>query len=326
MKALVTGGGGFLGSALVARLLRDGHEVAVLGRNRYPAVEALGARGVVADLANRSAVVAACRGMDVVFHVAAKAGIWGSWQEYYDSNVLATVNVLDGCREAGVPRLVFTSSPSVTFDGHDHLGADERLPYPDRFLNDYSQTKAMSERMVLKAHGVHGLSTVALRPHIIWGPGDNHILPRLIRRAREGKLMRVGDGRNRVDVTYIDNAVEAHIAALDCLTGKAYFISQGEPVVLWDWVDQWLSRLGMAPLSRSVPFGVAYALGGALEKTYRLLGRTEEPRMTRFLACQMARSHYYNLEAAYRELGYRVRVGLEEGMDQTVDYLRSLTP
>lgn len=329
MKALVTGGGGFLGGALARRLLADGHEVCVLGRNRYPEMEALGAKGIVADLADRARVLTACAGMDVVFHVGARAGLWGSFQDYYNSNVLGTVNVLDGCRESRVPRLVYTSSPSVTFDGQDHLGADERLPYPRRFLNAYSQTKAMAEKFVLKANGEHGVSTVALRPHIIWGPGDNHILPRLIARARQGKLLRVGDGSNRVDVTYVDNAVQAHLAAAERLepgaplAGKAYFLSQGQPVVLWDWVNQWLERLGIAPVRRSIPFRAAYALGAAMEKAYGLLRKTEEPRMTRFLACQLARSHYYNLEAARRDLGYEPAVGMSEGMDRTVEQLRA---
>ncbi|MCE7873244.1 NAD-dependent epimerase/dehydratase family protein [bacterium CPR1] len=329
MKALVTGGGGFLGGALARRLLADGHEVFVLGRNRYPEMEALGAKGIVADLADRSRVVSACAGMDVVFHVGARAGLWGSFEDYYNSNVLATINVLDGCREGGVSRLVYTSSPSVTFDGQDHLGADERLGYPRKFLNFYSQTKAMAEKLVLKANGEHGVLTVALRPHIIWGPGDNHILPRLIARARQGKLVRVGDGSNRVDVTYVDNAVEAHLQAAErlepsaALAGKAYFLSQGQPVVLWDWVNQWLERLGIAPVRRSIPFRAAYTMGAALEKVYGLLGKTEEPRMTRFLACQLARSHYYNLEAARRDLSYQPAVGMAEGMDRTVELLLS---
>ncbi len=329
VKALVTGGGGFLGGALARRLLQDGHEVHVLGRNRYPEMEALGARGIQADLADRTRVVTACAGMDAVFHVGARAGLWGSFEDYYRSNVQGTVNVLDGCREAGVGKLIYTSSPSVTFDGEDHLGADERLPYPRKFLNAYSQTKAMAEKIVLKANGEHGVATVALRPHIIWGPGDNHILPRLITRARQGKLLRVGDGSNRVDVTYVDNAVHAHLLACDRLepgaplAGKAYFLSQGQPVLLWEWVNQWLDRLGIAPVRKSIPFRVAYALGAAMEKAYRLLRKTEEPRMTRFLACQLARSHYYNLQSARRDLGYEVAVGMSEGMERTVEQLRN---
>lgn len=328
MKALVTGGGGFLGSALSARLLNEGHQVTVLGRNRYPAVEALGARGVVADLADRGAVAAACQGHDTVFHVGAKAGLWGSFQDYYDSNVKATINVLDGCRAARVPKLIFTSSPSAIFDGSDHLGADERLPYPQRFLSAYSQTKAMAEKIVMRSNGVDGLATVSLRPHLIWGPGDNHILPRVIDRARQGHLIRVGDGTNRVDVIYIDNAVQAHVQAWERLespgsacAGKTYFLSQGKPVVLWDWIDDWLTRLGIPLPKRSVGFRTAYALGAMLEKTYALLRKTQEPRMTRFLACQLARSHYYNLEAACRDLGYTPLVELEQGMERTVEFM-----
>ncbi|MEW6279654.1 MAG: NAD-dependent epimerase/dehydratase family protein [Candidatus Eremiobacterota bacterium] len=345
MKALVTGGGGFLGGAIVAQLMEQGHQVTTFSRGRYPRVEALGARCLQGDLSDPPAVSQAVAGCDVVFHVAARAGIWGSFEEYFDANVRGTLNVLDACRAHRISRLVYTSSPSVTFGGEESLGSDERLPYPRRFLNHYSRTKAMAERMVLGANGHDGLSTVSLRPHIIWGPHDNHILPRLIARAREGKLLQVGNGTNRVDITYVDNAARAHLQAAERLSpespvaGRAYFLSQGEPVALWPWINDLLIRLGIAPVRRKIPFRAAYALGAVLEFAHGVIGlgkgglrpppsnpRLGEPRMTRFVACQLGMSHFYNIEAAHRDLGYQARVSTAEGLERTVAWLQQAPP
>lgn len=324
MKALVTGGGGFLGSAIVAQLLARGDEVTVLGRSRYPRVEAMGARCLQVDLTDPARVEGALAGHEVVYHVAARAGIWGTFEDYYNANVRATLNVLDACRAHRIPRLVYTSSPSVTFDGGDTLGSDERLPYPRRFLNHYSHTKALAEQMVLRCNGLDGVATVSLRPHIIWGPYDNHILPRLVTRAREGKLIQVGNGTNRVDITYVDNAARAHLQACEALPrvgGKAYFISQGQPVLLWPWINELLAQLGLPAVRRSIPFPAAYALGAMLEKVHRFV--SGEPRMTRFLACQLGKSHYYNIEAAQRDFGYEPEVSTAQGLERTVEWLRS---
>lgn len=320
MRALVTGGGGFLGRAIVARLRSRGDEVTVLARRPQPDLDV---RLVLADLTDRVAVQQACQDQDCVFHVAAKAGLWGSWSEYFDSNVVGTRNVLEGCRSAGVRRLVYTSSPSVTFDGRDHCGADERLPYPESFLNFYSETKAMAEQEALAANGPE-LATVALRPHLIWGPGDPHILPRLVRRARAGRLVRVGPGGNRVDVTYVDNAAQAHLLAADRLepgsplAGKAYFLSNGEPVELWPWIDDMLGRLGAPPVRRTIPLGAAQLLGSLLEWLYRLARLPGEPPMTRFLAAQLGTSHWYDIAAARRDFGYQPEVSVAEGMERVV--------
>jgi len=316
----VTGGGGFLGRALVARLQARGDEVTVLARRPQPDLQV---KLALADLNDRPAVMQACQDQDCVFHVAAKAGLWGTWTEYFDSNVIGTRNVLEGCRAAGVRRLVYTSSPSVTFDGHDHSGADESLPYPGSFLNFYSETKALAEREVLAADGPE-LATVALRPHLIWGPGDPHILPRLVKRARAGRLVRVGPGGNKVDVTYIDNAAQAHVLAADRLepgsplAGKAYFLSNGEPVELWPWIDDMLNRLGAPAVRRSLPLGAAQLLGSLLEWLYRLARLPGEPPMTRFLAAQLGTSHWYDITAARRDLGYQPEVSVAEGMERVV--------
>lgn len=320
MRVLVTGGGGFLGQAICRQLSARGDQPLAFGRGEYPQLAASGIETIRGDIRDASAVSAACARAEAVIHSAGLAGIWGPWSEYYGVNTLGTRNVLEGCRAAGIRQLVYTSSPSVTFDGHDQEGVDERAPYPRRWLCFYAQTKALAEQEVLAAHGRHGLRTCALRPHLIWGPGDTQLLPRLAARARAGQLRRVGEGRNLIDTIYVDNAAAAHLAALDRLQecspvgGQAYFLSQGEPVNCWQWVDRLLAIAGLAPIQRSVSLGLAWTAGATLETIYRALRLRGEPRMTRFLAAQLGRSHYYDISRARRDLAYEPSVGEAEGL------------
>lgn len=322
MKALVTGGGGFLGSAIARMLHERGDEVTVFGRSSYPHLERLGIRAIRGDLRSPGAVRAAVKGIDVVFHAAAATGIWGPRRMFWGINVGGTRNVVAACREAGVTKLVYTSSPSVVFGTDDLCGVDESVPYPDRHLAAYPQTKAVAEREVLAAND-KGLATVALRPHLIWGPGDPHLIPRVLDRARRGRLVQVGDGRNLVDIVYVDNAAQAHLLAADALragaacAGRAYFVSQGEPVALWPWLNRIIEAMGLPPVRRAVSYRTAYRAGAMLEGTYGLLGMTranKEPLMTRFLASQLAKSHYFDISAARRDLGFRPVVTTEEGL------------
>ncbi|MBI4716826.1 MAG: NAD-dependent epimerase/dehydratase family protein [Planctomycetes bacterium] len=331
MKALVTGGGGFLGTRIVQMLVARGDTVTVLGRGRYPHHERAGVPSLQTDINDAAAVQRACRDMDVVFHVAALAGIWGKPRTFWDTNVSGTRTVIDACRSCGVPKLVFTSSPSVVFGNRELCGVDESEPYPARFLADYPRSKAAAEQLVLAANG-DGLSTVALRPHLIFGPGDPHILPRIVARARAGQLLQVGDGTNLVDITYVDNAAEAHLRAADALSpdsacaGRAYFISQGEPVRLWQWINGVLEGLGVPSVTRHVSPRLAYGVGAAMEVWHRLTRSAREPRMTRFLALQLAHSHYFNISAARRDLGYVPRVSTADATDATVEWLRTQGP
>lgn len=334
MHALVTGGGGFLGRYIVEQLVARGDRVRSFGRGRYPELAALGVEVVQGDLRNEEQTVAACAGIDVVFHVAGAAGIWGSWEHFYGINVLGTENVISGCCRHGIQRLVFTSSPSVTFDGGDQCGIDESTPHARHWLCHYPHTKALAEYWVLAANSQNSsgrlclpvprgdLLTCALRPHLIWGPRDPHLVPRLLERARTGKLRRVGDGRNQIDIIYVENAASAHLRAADALTpgspvcGQAYFISQGEPVNCWQWIDQLLALAGLPPIRKSVPLPVARMAGWGLEILYHLLGRQAEPPMTRFLAAQLGRSHYFNIGRAQRDFGYQATVSTAEGMSR----------
>jgi nucleoside-diphosphate-sugar epimerase len=328
VRTLVTGAGGFLGRYLVEQLLARGDRVRAFGRGSYPDLVTSGAEVVSGDVRDAQAVRAACRGMDVVFHAAGVAGIWGPWEHYYGINTLGTRHVIEGCRAAGVPRLVYTSSPSVTFDGTDQRGIDESAPYPTRWLCHYPHTKALAEQEVLAANGRNGLLTCALRPHLIWGPRDRHLIPRLIARARSGKLRRVGDGKNRIDMVYVENAAEAHLQAADVLSaspvaGSAYFISQGEPVNCWQWIDEVLALAGLPPVRKSISARTAWRIGAALEAMHSVLRMQSEPRMTRFLAAQLATSHYFDIGRARRDFGYAPRISTAEGMRRLAEELQA---
>lgn len=320
MNALVTGAGGFLGRYIAEQLRARGDRVCAFSRNRYDALERLGVETIEGDLRNREAVVRACDGMDVVFHVAAKPGLGGPWRDYFETNTLGTQHIIEGCWAARVSRLVYTSSPSVTFDGGDQCGVDESVPYPNRWLAHYPHSKALAEQRVLKANGERGLLTCALRPHLIWGPRDRHLIPRLLRRARSGRLRRVGDGTNLIDMVYVENAAEAHLQAADALqpgspaAGRAYFISQGEPVRCWQWIDELLSMAGLPPVRKAISLNAAWRLGAVLEFAWRALRLRSDPPMTRFLAAQLATSHYFDISAARRDFGYMPRVSTDEGM------------
>lgn len=310
MIAIVTGGGGFLGGAIVRALLTRGDQVTSVSRSAYPELERAGARTLQADLSDPKAPLsAAFAGADVVFHCAAKAGIWGSAESFEKANVLATKHVLEACLAAGVKRLVLTSSPSVCFDGKDHLRAGNDLPLATNFLAHYPRTKAQAERLALAAHGQE-LSVCALRPHLIYGPGDPHLVPRLLERARAGKLRIVGKGDNEVSLTHVQNAACAHLAAADALGpdaacgGRAYFISDAQPVRLWNWVNSLLKSQDLPPVTRRVPLPVAYAAGAGLELLWRALRLAGEPPMTRFVASQLATSHSYDMGPASRDFGY----------------------
>jgi nucleoside-diphosphate-sugar epimerase len=323
MKALVTGGGGFLGRALVERLVRAGHDVTAAARGDYPGLRELGARTLRMELADPEAVRQAVAGCDVVFHAGAKAGVWGPRSEFMRTNVTGTRNVIDACRSAGVARLVYTSSPSVVFDGRDHEGAGPDLPYASRFEAHYPETKAAAERMVLEANGP-GLATVALRPHLIWGPRDPHLLPRLLARAKQGRLAIVGRGHNKVGLTYVANAAAAHEQAASRLepgapcAGRAFFIHDLEPVELWPWLDTLVTRLGLPPITRRIPETLARGAGLLAEACWRALPLRGEPPMTRFVAAQLARSHWYDMGPAIRAFGYDPPVGPAEALNCTV--------
>jgi len=392
MRALVTGGGGFIGGYIVEKLVRRKDQVRVLGRRKYPELLKSGVEIIQGDIRHKPTVEAACQGMDCVFHVAALTGIWGPWDEFYQTNVAGTQNVISACQKQGVSSLVYTSSPSVVYDQHDQINLDETTPYPAKYLCPYPETKAIAERMVLQANGQGKLKTTALRPHLVWGPGDTNLIPRLLDRARKGKLMMVGAGTNKVDLTYVENVADAHLLAADRLmmdagrqvaadkqvdaadrlvsaegmgdaadslasaeglgdaadrltltsslsltsvsgvtgvagttdvdgvAGEAFFICQGEPVLLWPWINQFLERMGIPGIRKSISLTAAKRIGWAMETCYRIFRLKGEPVMTRFLASQLGTSHYFDISKAKKRLLYVPSISMAEGMDRLVEF------
>jgi len=329
-KTLITGGGGFVGRAVAACCLDAGIETVIVGRNFYPDLVKRGARCIAGNICDRSIMEKATRGVDCVFHIAALAGIWGTWPDYYTTNVSGTENVIRSCTKNEVKVLVYTSTPSVVFDRKNICAGTEALPYADNPLCNYARSKILAEKLVLSANTAH-LRTCALRPHLIWGPGDPHLIPRLIKRGRLRQLKQVGRGDNLVDISYIDNVAHAHILAAANLcnsgtaAGRAYFISQGEPVNLWDWINNLFNAADVPPVQSKVSFKTAFALGYLLEIIYALLHSKNEPRMTRFLAEQLAKSHYFSIDKARSELGYYPLVSTEKGLEKTIEWLRNVT-
>ena len=328
---LVTGGSGFLGRRIVERLLAQGRAVSVTGRTPAPDLEARGVRFLEAPLEDAERTAAACRGMECVYHAAARVGIWGPRSAFERANVQGTRAVLRGCREHGVGRLVYTSTPSVVYNGSDLAGADESLPLTTSCPSPYPLTKALAEAEVARANSA-ALRTVSLRPHLIWGPGDPHLVPRILARARAGRLRIVGGGSNKVDMVHVENAADAHILAEAALArggaacGRAYFITNGEPVALWGWINGLLVALGEAPVTARMPLAAASLVGAACEALWSLLPIQAEPPMTRFVAAELARDHWFSIAAARRDLGYSPRIGMAEGTAALVQFLRSAQP
>ena len=328
MRVLVTGASGFLGQAICAQLIAQGHTVRGFGRNAHPALHAMGVDQRTGDLSDLSAVMDASEEADAVIHAASMLSIWAPIEALYDTNVRGTDHVLAACELNGVRRLIYTSSTAVVHAGKDLEGVDETTPYARRFSSAYAQTKAMAEQRVLEANGSE-IATVALRPHFIWGPGDVNLMPRVVARARAGRLRLVGDGHQRVDTVYVDNAASAHVLALKKLSigspiaGKAYFISQGEPVTHEHLINAWLLASGLPPETRHISPRLARALGVVLETIYRTVGASREPAITRFIAEQMSTSHWFNIDAARRELGYVPLVSITEGLHRLSMHLRN---
>jgi nucleoside-diphosphate-sugar epimerase len=327
-RYVITGGGGFVGRALGQALVQRGYQVVSLARGEYPELRELGIETRRVDIsAEPSRWVESLKGATGVFHTAAKVDMWGSYRDFFRTNVEGTRNVIWACEQAGVQNLVFTSSPSVIHDGTSLKGINESYPYPQHHHAYYPETKAIAEREVLAASDGASLRTVALRPHLIWGPGDTNLVPTILERARAGRLTRIGDGSNLIDLTYIDDCVSAHLLAMEGLkaktsrvVGKAYFISQGEPVNMWGWIDEVLARNNLAPVSRSIPVRVAHGLACVMEGVARALnyaGINYAPLLTRFLVSEMATHHYFSIDAARRDLGFQPSYSIAEALNRT---------
>jgi nucleoside-diphosphate-sugar epimerase len=319
MKALVTGGGGYLGGAIVRALIKRGDKVSSLQRSEYPELTSLGVKIFKGDMTDPETVIKASQGNDVIFHVAGMTGVWGDYQDYYHTNVTGTKSVIDACLKNGITKLIYTSSPSVIFNGNHEENVDESFPYPDKYFNHYQRTKSTAEQIILAANNSE-LATVALRPHLIWGPNDPHLVQRIITRAGKGMLRLVKGNQNLVDTTYIENAAQAHTCAADHLdigsscAGKAYFITNGEPKPMSYIINNILLAHGMNKITKTIPANILFAVGALSEWVYTLLNITREPMMTRFIARQLSCAHWYNIDAAKNDLGYEPHISISEGM------------
>lgn len=320
-KVLVTGAGGFLGGHIAHDLIAAGYEVYSFSRKHYPSLDKLGVIQRQGDLSIDSDVEMALIGMDAVIHTASQVGMWGRYEDFYKTNVIGTQNIINACHKHHITKLIYTSTPSVAF-GHESLcHVDESIGYPETYLSIYAETKAIAEKIILKANSA-ALSTVAIRPHLIFGPGDLNLVPRVIEAARSGRLKIIGDGENLVDVTYVENASLAHVMALEQLSptapiaGKAYFLGQG-PIKLWDFTNEILMRSGMKPITKKAPFKLAYFAGYLIETYLKLMRQFDvHPPMTRFVALQLGKSHYYCHDALFNDLNFKPKFSIQEGLDR----------
>jgi nucleoside-diphosphate-sugar epimerase len=335
LPVFITGASGFIGGKLAERLLGAKRRVRVLARQPVPELLRRGAEVVVGDLSDMVALRHGCEGVGTVFHVAGRVGVWGPAADFLNVNVEGTRNVIAACRAAGVQRLVYTSSPSVVYHGGDLAGVDESAPLCIEAPCAYPTSKAAAEQLVTEAHG-RELATVSLRPHLVWGPGDKNVVPRVLRLARKGRLKIVGSGRNLVDVTHITNVVDAHLLAEQALSksylpednrsdrpnvgGNAYFITNGEPIVLWDWINELLRGVGRPEIKKRISLGSAYRIGAVMEALWRFLPLKGEPPMTRFVAKELATDHWFKIDAARRDLGYQPRVTMAAGTRELLEH------
>jgi nucleoside-diphosphate-sugar epimerase len=325
---LITGASGFIGGRIAARLLREGRQVRCYSRREIPELAAAGAEVVIGQFDDNRALAAAFRDVGTVFHVAGRVGVWGPAEPFFRVNEGGTRAVIRACRRADVPRIVYTSSPSVVYNGSDLSGVGESAPLCTKAPCAYPTSKAAAERVVSAANSKL-LRTVSLRPHLVWGPGDRNVVPRCLALAKSGRLRIVGRGTNRTDLTHIENVVDAHLLAEAAIAapetsaaGRAYFITNGEPVVLWDFINELCEAAGIPRVSRRIGLLPAMAVGAALELAWTLLRRHDDPPMTRFVAKELATDHFFSIEAARRDLGYKPRVSMAEGMRELAPLLR----
>lgn len=328
IKVLITGAGGFLGSYIAKELVKnDNYEVHSFSRSKYNILDELGIIQHFGDLKNEDDVFRALAGMDAIIHTASMVGMWGRYKDFYSTNVIGTLNILNAMKAHKIEKLVYTSTPSVAFDRESLCGVDEKTPTPKSYLTHYAKTKSIAENMVLAANS-KDLSTICLRPHLIFGPGDLNLIPRVIEAQKKGRLKIIGDGSNLVDVTYVENAAAAHVLALEKLNpdhvsaGKAYFLGQG-PVKLWEFTNEILVRSNLPKVEKKISIKTAYFIGFLIEcflKTFRIYNI--DPPMTRFVALQLGKSHYFSHKNLEQDLGFKPSISIAEGIDLLINYNR----
>lgn len=324
MNVLVTGGGGFLGTYIVKALLARDHKVTSMSRQSYIHLDELGVKTLQVDISDLSQLSEVdLNEFDAIIHTAAFAGVWGDKDKFYKINYEGSKNIFDLALKYKIKYFIYTSSPSVVFGEDDIENGDETIEYPNKFFTDYAKTKAMAEQYILNKNN-NEIQCISIRPHLIWGPGDPHLIPRIIQKARRGKLKQVGTGENLVDIIYVENAALAHVNALEAmvknpeLKKEAYFVGQETPVNLWEFINQILQINKIEAVGSYIDFKKAFYLGYFLEFVFKIFGILKpEPPMTRFVALQLAKSHYFSHKKAENDFNYLPQVSIKEGLEKT---------
>ena len=320
MKILVTGATSLIGAGVARRFAERGDTTVCLQRRSSDSLaDVVGVEQRLGDLRDADAVMAAASGCDGIVHVAAKVGVVGAWEDYRSVNVDGTANVLAAAARHGIERVVYVSSPSVAHGGEPIVGGGADAPVFGRRGAWYPESKAMAEILALGA-STGDCGVVAVRPHLVWGPGDTQLVGRIVERARSGRLALVGGGRALVDTTYIDNAVDALVAALDAVSpdavcsGRAYVVSNGEPRMIRELVEGICGAAGVEFAPREVSLRLGRAVGSLVERAWPIVRRGEEPPLTRFVAEQLGTAHWFDQRQARDELGWKPAVTIDEGL------------
>ncbi|MBA4493398.1 NAD-dependent epimerase/dehydratase family protein [Paenactinomyces guangxiensis] len=326
MKALVTGATGFLGQALALRLRKMGWLVTGTGRN-LAIGEKLKKAGVLfipGDLSRPEQIIPLCEGQEIVFHCGALSSPWGPYRLFYESNVLGTRHVIEGCQKVGVKRLVHVSTPSIYFQFKDRINIAETDPLPRKMVNAYARTKWLAEQEVDQAHR-EGLPVITIRPRALFGPGDNAILPRLLKANKRGWIPLINGGKTLIDVTYVENVVDALLLCVDAPSsalGQKYNITNGEPMLLIDLLEKLFQQLGQPLHSRNFSFTTAYSLAGMMELFSNTIRRGKEPVLTRYTVGVLGKSQTLDISKAQTELGYQPQISIDEGLERFIDWWR----
>ena len=323
MKVAITGAGSLLMGTIARSLIERGDQVVCIQRRQ---VEIADCQQELVDIRDAHGVQRATAGCDAIIHGAARVGIVGSYEDFRSVNVDGTNNVLAAAHVNNISRMVFVSTPSVSHTGTSLIGALADPAVTGRSQSHYADTKAWAEKSVLASNS-DVLSTVALRPHLVWGPGDTQLVGRIVERASQGKLVMVGSGNALVDSTYIDNAADAHVSALTALhvgaacAGKAYVIANGEPRTVNELMRGMCSAAGVSFSPKHIPFAVATRLGTVVERIWPLI-KTGEPPLTRFVAEQLGTAHWFDPRPAHDDLAWTPSVSIDEGFQRLHEWFR----